>query len=187
MLAQLRNTDETETSYTSVTDFAEIFAEEMRSLYLLSFFLMANKDKAEQCFVGAFGDCVEGIDAFRNWSRQRARRATIKQATRMIGPAYKDTDDWSVDKVKEKSSAPKGSLFAAVISLQAFERFVFVMSVLERQSDGDCLSLLKCSRREIKIARELVLSFLTTIDTSGDQLQEAAYSWRACLSLDYPA
>ena len=62
MLAQLQNVDETVIQYATATDFCKIFTEEMHSLYLLSFLLTADKDKAEQCFIGALGECVEG-----NW------------------------------------------------------------------------------------------------------------------------
>jgi hypothetical protein len=45
----------------------------------------------------------------------------------------------------------------AIVALSAFERFVFVMSVLEGQSDADCSILLNCSRPDVMIARELTL------------------------------
>ncbi|MGA8437565.1 MAG: hypothetical protein WB762_26895 [Candidatus Sulfotelmatobacter sp.] len=41
---------------------------------------------------------------------------------------------------------------AAVLQLEAFERFVYVMSVLERYSDLDC-SVLGCARRNVIAAR----------------------------------
>jgi hypothetical protein len=59
MLAQLQAIDERSPQYATVTDFCEIFTEEMHSLYLLSFLLTADQDKAEQCFIGGLGECVE--------------------------------------------------------------------------------------------------------------------------------
>jgi hypothetical protein len=41
----------------------------------------------------------------------------------------------------------------AVIELAPLERFVFVMSVLERYSDNDCSILLGCTRRDIASVR----------------------------------
>jgi hypothetical protein len=154
----------------------------MHSLYLLSFMLTADKDKAEQCFIGGLGECVEGIGAFMEWSRLWARRAIIKQAVAMMRPAPKDTDHWSPISTKGPAALNNG-LFAAILSLCAFERFVFVLSILEGQSDGDCLSLLRCSRREVVIARELALRFLVTTDTGGDHSQEALHAWRRFMSL----
>jgi hypothetical protein len=42
---------------------------------------------------------------------------------------------------------------AAVLQLEPFERFVYVMSVLERYSDLDCSALLGCARRDVIAAR----------------------------------
>jgi hypothetical protein len=71
---------------------------------------------------------------------------------------------------------------AAIISLCAFERFVFVMSILEKLSDGDCLALLRCSRRELAQARELAVGILATTDTSSDYLHEALHAWQMFMS-----
>jgi hypothetical protein len=80
MLAQLQNVDEAVIHCAAATDFCKTFTEEMHSLYLLSFLLTANKDKAEQCFIGALGECVEGIGAFMEWSRLWRGAAIMKQA-----------------------------------------------------------------------------------------------------------
>ena len=182
MLAQRRNVDERVIQYATVTDFCEIFTEEMHSLYLLSFMLTADKDKAEQCFIGGLGECVEGVGAFMEWSRLWARRAIIKQAILMMRPAPEGTNDWPLISAKGAAASPANNLFAAILSLCAFERFVFVLSILEGQSDGDCLSLLKCSRRDVMIARELALRFLATADKGGDHIQEALHAWQTFLS-----
>jgi hypothetical protein len=42
---------------------------------------------------------------------------------------------------------------AALLQLEPFERFVYVMSVLERYSDLDCSVLLGCARRDVIAAR----------------------------------
>jgi len=178
MLAQLQNVDETAVQYGTATDFCKIFTEEMHDLYLLSFLLTADKDKAEQCFIGALGECVEGIGAFMEWSRLWARRAIMKQAILMMRPVPEDMDHWLPISTKRPAADHTSGLFAAILSLCAFERFVFVLSVLEGQSDGDCLGLLRCSRREVEIARELALTFLVEADKAGDHLQEALYAWR---------
>jgi hypothetical protein len=121
----------------------------MHSLYLLSFLLTGDKDKAEQCFIGGLGECLEGMGAFMEWARLWARRAIIRQAIRMIKPAPEATDQSPLVRVETAAiPSPNNNILAAIVSLCAFERFVFVMSILERLSDGDCLSFLRCSRRE---------------------------------------
>ena len=182
MLAQLQGIDERATQYATVTGFCEIFTEEMHSLYLLSFLLTADQDRAEQCFIGGLGECVEGIGAFMEWSRLWARRAIIKQAMLMVRPSPSDTDHWSPIHAKAAAAALPNGLFAAILSLSAFERFVFVMSILEGLADRDCQCLLKCTQRDIVIARELALRFLVTSDRGGDHLQEALQAWRTFLS-----
>src|ERR1700748_188983 len=163
MQTQTQIVDGGVTPYAAVTDFGEIFTEEMHSLYLLSFLLTADKDKAEQCFIGGLGECLEGMGAFMEWARLWARRAIIRQAIQVIKPAPEDTDLSPLARVnKSRLASPSNNLLAAIVSLSAFERFVFVMSILERQSDGDCLSLLRCSRRELDLARELAVRFLAT-------------------------
>ena len=182
MLAQQQSGDERLIQYATVTDFCEIFTEEMHSLYLLSFLLTADKDKAEQCFVGALGECGEGIGAFMEWSRRWARRAIIRQAILIIRPKPEDTDHCSPIGTKRPSAGRKDGLFAAILSLRPFKRFVFVLSILEGQSDGDCLSLLRSSRREVVIARVSALRFLATTDTGGDHLQEALHAWQTFMN-----
>ena len=42
---------------------------------------------------------------------------------------------------------------AAALQLEPFERFVYVMAVLERYSELDCSLLLGCARRDVSAAR----------------------------------
>jgi hypothetical protein len=169
--------------YAAAADFGEVFTEEMHSLYLLSFLLTGDKDKAEQCFISALGECLEGMGAFMEWARLWARRAIIRQAIRMIKPAPEVTDQSGLVSVKTAAVAsPNNNLLAAIVSLCAFERFVFVMSILERLSDGDCLAFLRCSRRELALARELAVRILATTDPSSDYIHEALRAWQMFLS-----
>jgi hypothetical protein len=122
------------------------------------------------------------MGAFMEWARLWARRAIIRQAIRMIEPAPEDTDLSPLARVnKSRLASASNNLLAAIVSLSAFERFVFVMSILERLSDGDCLSLLRCSRRELDLARELAVRFLATTDTGNDYLREALHAWQMFL------
>jgi DNA-directed RNA polymerase specialized sigma24 family protein len=177
MQTQLQSVDERVIPYAPVIGFGDTFAKEMQNLYLLSFLLTADKDKAEQCFISGLGEWTEGISAFMERSRLWARRTIIEQAIQMVRPAPLDSDDWSHIGINDPVGAQE-NLFAAIVSLSPFERFVFVMSVLEGQSDGDCLSLLNCSRREIEIARELAIRFLITTDPGDDRFQKSFQAWR---------
>src|SRR5260370_14458479 len=88
MLEPMHSVSDTGTSYASVI-------EEMQSLYLLSFLLTADHDKAEQCLVSTIGAGPEGIGVFVDWTRLCARRAVIKHWIDLIGPLLDPADDVS--------------------------------------------------------------------------------------------
>jgi hypothetical protein len=60
--------------------------------------------------------------------------------------------------------------FAAILSLAAFERFVFVMSTL---SDEECAILLRCSRRDVMMARMLALKRLANADAQAEDVLQS--------------
>ena len=150
MLEPMHFVTETGTSYASVI-------EEMQSLYLLSFLLTADHDKAEQCLVSAIRECAEGIGVFMEWARLWTRRAVLKRAIQLIMPAPEHADDVLRISLKGPARWVDNIPFAPVLLLDAFERFVFVMSILEGQSDEECAILLRCSRRDVMMARALSL------------------------------
>jgi len=146
---------ETGTSYASVI-------EEMQSLYLLSFLLTADHDKAEQCLVFAIGECAEGPGDFMDWARLWTRRAILKRAIQLMMPAPEHADGGSRISPKMAATWLGNIPFAPVLLLDAFERFVFVMSILEGQSDDECAILLRCSRRDVMMARVVSLQRQST-------------------------
>ena len=46
--------------YATAADFEQIFTEDMSGLYLLSFLLTGDRNKAEECFVGGIGESTKG-------------------------------------------------------------------------------------------------------------------------------
>jgi hypothetical protein len=165
MLRPINFVDEIATPYPTVTDFLRSFNEEMHRLYLLSFLLTADHDKAEQCLVSAMGGCVEMSGVLMDWTRG----AVLKHAIQMIVPVPDHTDCVSLISLKRSTMRAQDDPFAAIILLDAFERFVFVMSILEGQSDEECANLLRCSRRDVMIARVLALKRQSSNDTLADE------------------
>jgi DNA-directed RNA polymerase specialized sigma24 family protein len=165
--------DERATRYATVTDFIATFDEEMHSLYLLAFLLTADHDKAEQCLACAMGECVEWIGVFTDWAHSWSRRTVLKRAIQMIMPVPEHADNVSI--ITLKASAASGednSPFAAMLLLDPFERFVFVMTTLEGQSDAECAVLLRCSRRDVMMARVLAVKRQSSADApAGTILQ----------------
>jgi hypothetical protein len=146
--------------YAMSEDFCRLFKEDAEELYLLSYMLMADHEKAERCFVGGLEDSVNGTSVFKQWARSWARRQIIQCAIRTIAPGFQHGDDGlNVEAESEGNPA-----LAAILHLAAFERFVFVMSTLEGYSDQECSILLGCSRGEVVTARTQALRHLSKLD-----------------------
>ena len=161
--------------YASREDFRRIFTGDLGGLYQLSFLLTRDSVKAEQCFVGGLEDCVAGNPVFREWARSWAKRAIIQNAIRELKPRATQSNrpvfGTVVPDIEELSSGP-GEYFEmhAVLRLEDFERFVFVMSALEHYSEHDCALLLGCSVREIREGRTRALRELMAAK-NGDASQ----------------
>jgi DNA-directed RNA polymerase specialized sigma24 family protein len=153
-------------AYATAADFRQIFTEDVNSLYLVSLLLTGNQEKAEECFVAGIGESIKGNYVFKGWARSWARRTIIQSAIRLIAPrersapAIRNIDvPRGMDKVPLVLHAEVG----AILELGPFERFVFVMSVLERYSDYECSILLGCPRRDIAAARARAMRQLVTL------------------------
>jgi hypothetical protein len=172
MLEPMYLVDEGTTSRATATDVFNTFTEELDSLYLLSLLLTADHDKAEQCFVCAMGGCVEGIGVFMDWARSRARRAVLKYAIQMINPIPEHGATESLIRPGGSTILGTNNAFSDILALCEFERFVFVMSVLEGQSDQECATLLGYSRKDVMMARVLALKRLANTDSLYAQADE---------------
>jgi hypothetical protein len=157
MLPPVQFPNETATPYPGVIDFFKTFHEELYSLYLLSFLLTADHDKAQQCLVTAVGEPVDGIGVFMDSARSWTRSAVVRCAIQMIMPVPEHADRITIISLERPATPPDNNPFAAILLLDAFERFVFVLSILEGQSEEECAILLRCSRRDVTLARVLAL------------------------------
>jgi len=148
---------QTTTPYATQADFRRVFQEDMNRLYLLSFLLTGERDLAEQCFVSGLRMSSEGNPVFKEWATSWARRTIILTAIRMVRPRLGDPQRSSVPPKSAGPSAISRAEIANIIALPPFERFVFVMSVLECYTEQECSLLLGCTRREATEARERAL------------------------------
>jgi hypothetical protein len=140
--------------YATSADFCHIFDKDMSSLYLLSLLLTGDHKKAEECFVAGLENAVNRNRVFKDWARGWARRVIIQNALRTVDPHPKKESILNSASIEanDKIAAERAEI-AAVLGLQAFDRFVFVMSVLEDYSDHDCSILLGSTRRDVLAAR----------------------------------
>jgi hypothetical protein len=156
--------DETD-RYASRKDFCRIFTEELVGLYQLSFVLTRDPQKAEQCFIGGLEDCVARNSVFRDTARSSAKRAIVQNAIRELKPRPSLSNlpplAANFPDIDQLLSGPVNhSEIDAVFRLEDYERFVFVMCVLEQYSQHVCALLLGCSVREVREAHTRALNDL---------------------------
>jgi DNA-directed RNA polymerase specialized sigma24 family protein len=164
-----RQTFQLSTAYATAADFCRIFAEDMRNLYWLSFILTADPGKAEQCFVAGLDDCFAGNEVFKQWARSWARRTIIKNAIRLISPEFTSASGGSNKTALDRGETAAGNHLplaeereiSALVDLDPFDRFAFVMSVLEGFSDRDCALLLGCTQQALVAGRLRALQRLS--------------------------
>jgi hypothetical protein len=168
----------------------------MKNLYLLSLLLTADPEKAEQCFVSGLEECSQTNRVFQEWASSWARRVVIQNAVRLLNPKPLQGDSGSSPadlRLDTKKDGHRAELdvreeIVAVLGLAAFERFAFVMSVLEGYSDQDCALLLGSTRQDLIAARTAALRQIaqsvdmqTRSRTNTDFAQEMPHDRRSAL------
>jgi len=165
-----------EERYATHEEFLKIFDEDMNGLYQLSLLLTGNHQKGERCFVAGIDDCAKENRVFREWARAWAKRVIVKNAIRELNPRRKDSSSCSIRTVlshNRQSSSPIGHFDVdSVLGLADFERFVFVLCVLERYGEHECALLLGCSPSEIREGRTQAIEELAKFRPSGSNRYE---------------
>jgi hypothetical protein len=145
-------------------DSVEVFDKDMGGLYQLSFLLTGDHQKAGKCFVAGIEDSVRENHGFRMWARSWAKRVIVENAILQLKPRPSlpnSSSDATVFQENDESSGSRRHLGVdAVLGLGDFERFVFVMSVLEHYSNHECALLLGCSVLQIREGRVRALEQL---------------------------
>lgn len=165
--------------YATHDDFHAIFNESVNELYQLSFLLTRDHGTAERCLVGGLEDCVTSNRVFREWACSWAKRVIIQNAIRELEPRPNVSNSLSsgaiVPGIDQAPNCPDGHVaMSAVLGLRDFERFVFVMSILEHYSEHECALLLGCSSGEIREGRARALEELTAL-SRRDLLQDQPF------------
>jgi DNA-directed RNA polymerase specialized sigma24 family protein len=161
-----QKTIERATEYASCKDFKQIFTEDMVGLHRLAFLLTADHAKAEQCFVAGLEDSIHGNPVFRQWARAWSKRAIIQSAIKAIAPtptrhgALLDGALPGTAEAQWQNRNDVESIAAVVASWEPFERFVFVMAVLEGYGLRECAALLACPVQDVVTAKSFTLQRL---------------------------
>jgi DNA-directed RNA polymerase specialized sigma24 family protein len=144
-------------TFATASDFCRIFHDGRDNLYTLSLMLTADPHRAEECFVAGLDDCVKGNTVFRDWAKAWAKRTVIKNAIRMMSPRPTATIPSAGNVGTAGVTANAESCPSAIVQLPPFERFVYVLSVLEGYPDRECVVLLGCRVEEIIRSRTRAL------------------------------
>src|SRR5262249_33451890 len=140
--------------YAACHDFKRLFIKEMNSFYLLAYTLTGDNATAEQCLVSALDDCVNGPSVLKRSVRWWARRKIIHNAIRTIRPCATvsqitaHADNFKAN--EREAGLYSDSAMTVLRQLPDFQRFVFVMSFLERYLNEDSSMLLGCTVAEVR-------------------------------------
>jgi hypothetical protein len=169
--------------YASKEEFASVFESERAGLRRLALLLTANSEAAKRCLLRAFRECVARSSVSREWVLSWARRMVICNAISLVigsgGRSFVNTNDaadnglasFSPDDLLGPIGTPE-----SICGLPEFERFVFVICVLERYSIHDCALLLGKSPREVNDVRNRVSKQVGQIDEQGKSSERLATS-----------
>jgi hypothetical protein len=152
-----------ETRYATCQHFLKIFDEDMQGLYQLSFLLTGDHQKGEKCFVAGMEACAKENRVFREWARIWAKRVIAQNAIRELQPrpSHSDSSALAATAFSQKNGPIGYFDVDAVLRLPDFERFVFVLCVLERYREHECALLLGCPASEVCEARTRAIQELT--------------------------
>ena len=158
----------------------KLLSESMSGLYLLSLLLTGNRKDARRCFVAGVAGCVDGNRVFKKWATSWARGIIVRSAIRIrsphCGPPGSEGSvlrSATTDHTFSNNDLRYGRL-AGVLVLGDFERFVFVLSVLERYTDRECSVLLKSSLQEIEETVRRAVQHMAEVDSQGPMRQKKA-------------
>jgi hypothetical protein len=155
-------------AYATRSDFCHIYIEEMNGLFLLSLLLTGDPQKAEQCFLSGFEDSVRNNYVFKERAHSWARRSIMLQAIQLLCPRPGEATESNGSRLSPLIGNVPADVhaypdFARIVALNSFERFVFVMSILEKYSAPECSLLLGCFRRDIINAEANAVRHLASV------------------------
>ena len=167
--------------YAGKEDFASVFESERAGLQTLALLLTANSEVARRCVICAFRECIARSCVSKEWVLSWTRRMVIRNAISLVmgpgGQSFVNTNDdadkglisFSPDNLLGPLALPE-----SICGLPEFERFVFVICVLEQYSIHDCALLLGRSPREVNEVRHRVGNQAGHINELGRSSQSFA-------------
>jgi uncharacterized membrane protein len=141
--------------YAACSDFCESFLDNLTPFYVLAFALTGNHAAAEQCFVATVEDAIVTNGVFKRWERSWSKRRLIINAIRHV--FHEPTESMGRQQhgwcEVEVESTARCTINAVARLAPPIQRFVFVISILERYSEHECALLLGRTPRGVREAR----------------------------------
>ena len=167
--------------YARKEEFVSLFERERVSLQRLALLLTANAEAAKQCLIRSFRECIASGSVSKDWTLSWTRRMVIRNAICLVvgpeGRSFVITNDNADNGLITFCPDYSSSAIAKshpILDLPEFDRFVFVICVLERYSMHDCALLLGSSTRDIDEVRRRVVNQVAQISEVGDISQRFA-------------
>jgi DNA-directed RNA polymerase specialized sigma24 family protein len=146
--------------YATEADFCQLFRDQMNRLYFLSLLLTADAKKAERCFLGSLETCMKSRRIFKAWAERWATHTIIKTAIDIVSPAQHPVSGESLVIEQHNGASAPEALLSALQSVPPLDRFVHHMTVVERYSDLECSTFLRCTPKQVRESRERALQRL---------------------------
>ena len=159
-----------ETVSSAQNDICQTFEQDMKVLYLLCLLLTGSEHCAEQCFVSSLSDSMNLRTAFADWNTSWVRHVVVRNAIQMLPLVTSNKNATPLSGKRSVISSANPAL-RGVLQLEPFERFVFVLSLLEGYSDHECARLLRTSARDVAVTKEMALRHLAAPSTSQQSLR----------------
>jgi hypothetical protein len=160
MLYDIKDRRQMSAADPTVPDDCQSLISHMEQYFLLGLLLTASEDDAENCFVLALEEWSKatGNLADQELAHIYMKRALVESAIRICNPVFgPEPRESELDIGSQRLGSPYPPWVAAILQLETFDRFVFVLSVLESYSDKDCADLLHCQPDEIAESRARAL------------------------------
>jgi hypothetical protein len=125
---------------------------------------------------------------FKESAHLWARRSIILHAIRLLCPRPNDENESNAAGLSRLIGNAPAEVqafrnFARIVGLNSFERFVFIMSILEKYSAQECSLLLGCFRRDVISARTAAIRNLANVVIAPETQPERDVI--ACAGVDY--
>jgi len=173
-----------ERKYAGADDFRQVFTNDRDRLYELAFLLAGDMEKAERIIGAGLEDSVKSTGVFKDWAHNWAKHTVIQNAIRLVNPQPRVDADFYVPEslfttFKALNIQDREIALPRILDLAEFDRFVFVITVLEHYSDHDCALLLSAFFRDVRHSRLRAMRNIAVLENGEASFVESTPPERA--------